>query len=346
MLWPMTIVAARSKSLTPTPLMCRLAALSALLLSAAVLPAQAQDKGSITGRVVDAKSGHALPFASVTVVETKQGVLTDSEGQYLLGGIPLGTYSVRVQFLGYKAEVKTGVVVAAGKPTPLKFELAEVVVTEVKPIEVSAERRLVEVRQGATIRSVSAAEIRNLGVQTVGQVLQQQAGITVDAEQIHVRGGRVDETLFMVNGVSNRDLVTGQSTAGQLNARSVAEVNVATGAYDVRYGNALSGVVEVKLKEGGDHFEAGLTTTGSYGLRDKRDMSAWYRNGIGIGTIFALDGREGTMPRRLMSMERPPCYPPIPGVPPIAGAVANAIFAATRKRVRRLPIRSVDMAKA
>ena len=38
-----------------------------------------------------------------------------------------------------------------------------------------------------------------------------------------------------------------QSTAGQLNARSVAEVNVATGAYDVRYGNALSGVVEVKL---------------------------------------------------------------------------------------------------
>ena len=68
------------------------------------------------------------------------------------------------------------------------------------------------------------------------------------------RGGRTDETVFMINGVANRDLVTGQSTAGQLNARSVAEVNVATGAYDVRYGNALSGVVEIKLKEGGDRF--------------------------------------------------------------------------------------------
>jgi len=87
-------------------------------------------------------------------------------------------------------------------------------------------------------------------VSTVTEVLQQQAGISTDADQIHVRGGRSDETVFVVNGVTNRDLVTGAPTAGQLNARSVAEVNVATGAYDVRFGNALSGVVEIRLKEG------------------------------------------------------------------------------------------------
>ena len=99
-------------------------------------------------------------------------------------------------------------------------------------------------------------------------MLQQQAGINTEDDQIHVRGGRADETMFVVNGVANRDLVTGQSTAGQLNARSVAEVNVATGAYDVRYGNALSGVVEIKLKEGGDKFAGGITTpAGSYGGR-------------------------------------------------------------------------------
>src|SRR5439155_11471254 len=137
-----------------------------------------------------------------------------------------------------------------------------------KAVEVIGERRLVEVRQGATIRSVTAAEIRNLPVQTISEVLQQQAGINTEADQIHVRGGRTDETIFYVNGVTNRDLVTGQSTAGQLNARSVAEVNVATGAYDVRYGNALSGVVEIKLKEGTDKFGGGITTSaGNYGGR-------------------------------------------------------------------------------
>src|SRR5439155_19175767 len=137
-----------------------------------------------------------------------------------------------------------------------------------KAVEVIGERRLVEVRQGATIRSVTASEIRNLPVQTIGEVLQRQAGINTENDQIHVRGGRADETVFVVNGVANRDLVTGQSTAGQLNARSVAEVNVATGAYDVRYGNALSGVVEIRLKEGSDRFEGGFTSSsGTYGFQ-------------------------------------------------------------------------------
>ena len=234
-----------------------------------VLPVAAQDHGSIAGKVSDRKSGHALAFASVSVVEAKRGVLTDSEGQFLISGIPAGTYEVKVQFLGYRAESRTGVVVSGGKTVPVNFALDEIVVTQVKTVEVTAEKRLVETRQGTTIRSVNANEIRNLPVQTIGEVLQQQAGISTENDQIHVRGGRADETIFVVNGVVNRDLVTGQSTAGQLNARSVAEVNVATGAYDVRYGNALSGVVEVKLKEGGDKGMAGITlTSGTYGGRN------------------------------------------------------------------------------
>ena len=244
------------------------------LLALSAVPAAAQDRGSVAGKVADKRSGHALAFASVTVAEAKRGVLTDSEGQFLIPGLPPGTYEVRVQFLGYKPEVRTGVVVAGGKTVSVNFTLEEQVVATTKEVEVTAERRLVETRQGTTVRSVNANEIRNLPVQTITEVLQQQAGITTENDQIHVRGGRADETVFVVNGVANRDLVTGQSTAGQLNARSVAEVNVATGAYDVRFGNALSGVVEVKLKEGGDKRTAGLTlTSGSYGGRNLQVVS-------------------------------------------------------------------------
>jgi outer membrane receptor protein involved in Fe transport len=243
-----------------------LAAILLMLLIA--LPAWGQDRGGITGKVTDKKTGHAIPFATITVVGAQKGGLTDSEGNFLITGVPLGTFEVKVQFLGYAPVSQPGVVITAGKNPPLNFALSEIVVQQEKTVEVSAERRLVEVRQGTTVRSVSAADIRNLPVQTITDVLQQQAGINTDADQIHVRGGRADETVFVVNGVANRDLVTGQSTAGQLNARSVAEVNVATGAYDVRYGNALSGVVEVRLKEGGDRFEGGVTTSGAtYGGR-------------------------------------------------------------------------------
>jgi len=239
-------------------------ALLALCGSAAL----AQVKGSISGRVVDQRTNHAIAFANVAVVGAQRGGLTDSEGQFLITGLPLGTYEVSVRFLGYRPGSRTGVTVTAGKPVVVNFELSEMVVQEVKTVEVTAERRLVEVKQGTTVRSVSASEIRNLPVQTIGDVLQRQAGVSTEGDQIHIRGGRADETVFVINGVTNRDLVTGQSTAGQINARSVAEVNVATGAYDVRYGNALSGVVEVRLKEGEDNLSGGMTmTAGKYGGR-------------------------------------------------------------------------------
>ena len=244
------------------------AAAALLLLLLTALPVSAQERGGISGTVIDKRTNHAIPFATVTVVGAQKGGLTDSEGKFVITGVPVGSYEVRAQFLGYAPGSQTAIAVTVGRSITLNFALQEIVVHEEKVVEVTAERQLVEVRQGATVRSTSAAEIRNLAVSTITDVLQQQAGISTDADQIHVRGGRADETLFMVDGVANRDLVTGQTTAGKLNARSVAEVNVATGAYDVRYGNALSGVVEAKLKEGSDRFEGGLTTGGAtYGGR-------------------------------------------------------------------------------
>lgn len=238
------------------------------ILCVAAFPALAEDKGVIAGKVVDKKTGHALPFATVNIVGAQKGGLTDSEGRYSVPGVPVGTYEVKVQFLGYQAESRPGVVVVAGKTAVADFKLEEIVVRQEKAVEVTAERRLVEAKQGATVRSVTANEIRNLPVTTIADVLQQQAGISTDADQIHVRGGRADETMFVVNGVANRDLVTGSSTAGQLNARSVSEVNVNTGAFDVRFGNALSGIVEIRLKEGTEKPQFGITTSsGSYGGR-------------------------------------------------------------------------------
>ncbi|HTO90555.1 MAG TPA: TonB-dependent receptor [Candidatus Sulfotelmatobacter sp.] len=275
------------------PFLRRVLAWTVLLIAATALPGYAQERGSISGKVYDKKTGHALPFATVTVMGAQKGGLTDSEGQYVVNGVPPGTYEVKVQFLGYAPISKPGVVVAPGKPTSLDFQLEEIVVRQEKVVEVTAERRLVEVRQGATVRSVNSAEIRNLPVATVGEVLQQQAGISTDADQIHVRGGRSDETIFMVNGVANRDLVTGAPTAGTINARSVQEVNVATGAYDVRYGNALSGVVEIRLKDGTDKFQGGLTTTaGSYGGRAIQLVAGGPDPVIG-GLVRALGGKPG-----------------------------------------------------
>src|SRR5207247_9615961 len=101
----------------------RLSLAAALLLFAG--PARAQEKGSVTGRVqekgsvagrvVDKRTGHAIPFATVTVIGAQRGALTNSEGDFLIAGVPAGTWEVKVQFLGYQPASPTGVVVNAGK---------------------------------------------------------------------------------------------------------------------------------------------------------------------------------------------------------------------------------------
>src|SRR4029078_5727620 len=100
--------------------------LSALLLLAA-LPAWSQDRGLISGKVSEKKTGHALPFATIAVPEHKPGGLTASEGQFRIPGILPGTVKVRVQFLGYKPESRQ-VVVTAGKTTTANFQLTHIVV--------------------------------------------------------------------------------------------------------------------------------------------------------------------------------------------------------------------------
>src|SRR5262249_42057864 len=88
-----------------------------LLSIAVAVPALADDKGTITGKVIDKKTGHALPFANVAVPAAQKGGLTDSEGRFTILGVPAGTYELKVQFLGYQPETRPGIVVAAGKST-------------------------------------------------------------------------------------------------------------------------------------------------------------------------------------------------------------------------------------
>jgi hypothetical protein len=242
-------------------------AILAVLLLFLPLSAAAQERGTLSGRVTDKKTGHAIPFASVTVMGAKLGALTDSKGEFLVRNVPVGAYEVRVQFLGYKPESRPDVTISPNRVTVANFPLEEIVVRQEKVVEVTGERPLVQLNQGSTVRTVTSAEIEKLPVRTINQVLEQQTGVSSDADQLHVRGGRSDETVFVVDGVVNRDLIGGGSTAGTINARSVAEVSVATGGFDAKYGQAISGVVDVKLKEGREKFEGGFSySTGYHGL--------------------------------------------------------------------------------
>ena len=136
--------------MTRTPLVAIALFLPLLVAS----PGLAQDRGRITGIVRDVGSGHALPFASIAVVEAKKGALSDSKGEFLVTGVPPGTYTVKCQFLGYTDDTKT-VTVPAGGAVRVEFALKEIVVRQEKEVVVTGERPLVEVNVGTSVRSIT-----------------------------------------------------------------------------------------------------------------------------------------------------------------------------------------------
>jgi outer membrane receptor protein involved in Fe transport len=234
-----------------------------LVLGAACLvvpgAAFAQSTGKIAGSVVDRKTGRALAFVNVAVPEARTGALSDSKGDFLIGNIPPGTYTVRAQFTGYGAETAAGVVVEAGRTATLRIQMTEVVVSTEKEVVVTGTRPLVDTKTGGTIRTVRSEDIANQGLQTIAEVVAQQAGVSNEENVLRVRGGRGDEVTIFVDGVAFRDPISGESTAGKLSARSVAELTLVSSGFSARYGQALSGVVDVRLKDGGPKFEGGLS---------------------------------------------------------------------------------------
>ncbi len=256
----------------------------ALGLACAWVPdALAQGTGKIAGKVTDRKTGRALAFVNIAIPEARTGALSDSKGEFLIGNVAPGTYSLIAQFTGYEKTTVGAVTVTAGQTASVKIAMPEIVVKTEAVFNVTGERPLVDVKEGSTRRTVRADDIQNQGLQSLQDVVAQQAGVSSENGQIRVRGGRADETTFIIDGVTNRDPISGQSTAGSINARSVAEVNVIASGFSARYGQALSGIVDVKLKEGGQKFEAGFSA-------QRGNWFTQYYNGVISGPDWFAGG--------------------------------------------------------
>ncbi len=233
--------------------------LASLILSLVLAcGASAQSTNRITGKVLDSATGKPLAFTNVVIVGTSQGAMTKDDGSFAIENVAPGTYDLQASYLGYETS-KHQVIVSEGKAAAIDFRLDPVVAKREKEVVITAERPLVDVTKASTTRSFNSEELKNLTISpTLDSVVEQQPGVTRDNNQIHIRGGRSEETLYIVDGVQMRDVLSGDSEGKNVSARSVAEVNIITGGFDAKYGQALSGIIEAKLKEGSDRYEGYL----------------------------------------------------------------------------------------
>ncbi len=219
----------------------------------------AQQKGGLVGTVTDAGTGEELPGVNIMLKGTYYGAATDLNGRYEIRNISPGTYTVEVSFIGFKTTNFTGIKVEQNKTTNLDVKLEETVLTMDQDVIVVGDKPLLDVEETQSKKSISKEEIEMAVVENINDLVTQQAGVVKSDNAIHIRGGRAYENAFLLDGVSVQDPLAGTGFGLKLSANAIEQVEVITGGFNAEFGQATSGVVNVKTREGGTEYHGSIS---------------------------------------------------------------------------------------
>ena len=214
----------------------------------------AQQKGRLEGKITDDKTKEVLPGVNVVLKGTYYGAVSDINGYYQVNNISEGIYTIEVSFIGYKALQFTGINITSGATKTLNIIMTETALTMDKDVIVIGDKPLVDVEETQSKKVISREDIQLAPVEDINDIVSMQSGVVKTDNSIHIRGGRSYENAFLVDGVSVQDPLSGTGFGLELSANSIEEVEVITGGFNAEYGQATSGVVNVKTREGGENF--------------------------------------------------------------------------------------------
>jgi len=242
-----------------------------IILLALIGAAPAQTGGSvIRGLVYEKGSQEPLIGANVTVVGTTYGAAADMNGQFIIEDLPPGTYAVRASVIGYKPVTISDVVVNPIRPQRLEFELEQQAI-EVDAVTVRPDYFSEVADKPVSTRTQSNEEIRRLpgGFEDVVRaisILPGVAQVTAGRNDLIVRGGAPSENLFVVDGLEVPNINhfgTQGATGGPqsfINLDYIDKTAFSSGGFGVRYGDKLSSVLNITLKEGREDRIGGKST--------------------------------------------------------------------------------------
>ena len=220
----------------------------------------AQPVHQVKGTVIDKSSRQPLEFINVMIVGLNKGGVTNAEGKFSIGQVPPGIYRLQASAIGYKT-VTTPEYILSTRDLHIQIEMEENQ-TELEGVTVTASPFRRDIESPVSLRIIGLQEIeKSPGAnRDISRIVQSYPGVTFSPigyrNDLIVRGGSPSENRFYLDGVEipniNHFSTQGASggPVGILNADLIREVNFYTGAFPTDKGNALSSVLDFKLRDG------------------------------------------------------------------------------------------------
>jgi len=253
------------------------------LISAIFFTASAQELTQvIRGQVIDIESQSPLAFASIAVITTDPvlGAVADENGYFRLENVPIGRHDIKVTYVGYESQMIPELMVSTGKEMVLTIKMKEQI-SELKEVAVKAyTKKDKPLNSMATVsaRTFSVEEARRYagGFDDPGRLVSSFAGVTTENTRdntIIIRGNSPKGLLWRLEGIEipNPNHFANLQTFGgggisALSALVVGNSDFYTGAFPAEYGNAVSGVFDIRLRSGNNEKYEHAVQIGTGGL--------------------------------------------------------------------------------
>jgi hypothetical protein len=236
---------------------------------------------TIRGTIKDSESQATLEGATVALLSGDSvlaGAFTDGEGRFRINNVPAGRYTVRATYIGYETASIPNVIVNTGHEQVLNIGLTEAVITT-ETVEITAGGKVDARNELAMIsaRQFTIDETRRYAGSwnDPARMASNFAGVMANNDSrndIIIRGNSPSGVLWRFNGIdipNPNHFATFGTTGGPvsiLNNNVLENSDFMTGAFPAEYGNALSGVFDLKMRKGNDEQYEFLGQFGFNGL--------------------------------------------------------------------------------
>lgn len=220
---------------------------------------------TVKGRVVDEDTKAPIFGAKIVILNLTptQGTTSDLDGFFTLEKVPIGRYDFKISYIGYADSKLQQVQVVSGKELILNIELSESI-KNLETVTVKANSKNKPQNEMATVsvRSFNVEETQRYAASfnDPARMAVSFAGVNTSndaSNEIIVRGNSARGMLWRVEGIeipSPNHFSNGEGGSGGgisiLSSQILGSSDFYTGAFPAEYGNALSGVFDIKFRKG------------------------------------------------------------------------------------------------